>query len=82
MVAARQMVMLRTRFLALVLFTARQLFDAAMQFFDLPAHVVSLWEHPSIHPHAPAATPDAPRDIKPLSNLANRSQVLCLCVTR
>jgi hypothetical protein len=36
------MVALRTRFPALALFTARQLFDAAMQFFDLPARVVRI----------------------------------------
>lgn len=40
MVAACQMIALRTRFATLAFFTARQLFDAAMQFFDLSAHVV------------------------------------------
>jgi hypothetical protein len=40
MVATRQMIALRTRLATLAFFTTRQLFDAAMQFFDLPTHVV------------------------------------------
>jgi hypothetical protein len=34
------MVALGTGMAALTLFTARQLFDATMQFFDLPTHIV------------------------------------------
>jgi hypothetical protein len=36
MVTASQMIALRARLATLALFTARQLFEAAMQFFDLP----------------------------------------------
>ena len=40
MVTAGQMIALQERFPVLVLFTAGQMFDAAIQFFDLPVCIV------------------------------------------
>ena len=45
MIAASQMIALRTRFAALTLFATRELLQASMQFFGLPTHVVRVLNH-------------------------------------
>ena len=45
MIAARQVIALRPRRPTLTLLTAGQLLEAAVQFFDLPAHVTRVFCH-------------------------------------